>query len=372
MISSSRDAMVSIHNSWVCTSPTELREILITPQEDLLTTEAGLDHPSSSALCEPVRLERAEESSPCVITMLCRPDSGAVISSVQIVSEARTVEVYSLCGDYCGTSRGEEDPRWQQSSGEEKRLFYRNRLVLESPLASCEVKLLSLGGRSVVEIRQVAVGLQFCPGAEFGHGPGTGIDLHRVQAMMKEMGTTLSPGAQNLMEMVQFQQKNKADILGGFLPLLMSGGGGGVLSCLAKRTSRDVGPDGTRLPPGAQSGTFSAIESSPSDAVAGVQGGNQSPVSPDLLPMLQSVCGQVTQLRLDALTSPEKRTNGEREDPVCCGGLEKVLEKVVEKRMQDLENRLKEHMDSRLDALQQRLELTLHQMALFANTSKPQ
>lgn len=92
----------------------------------------------------------------------------------------------------------------------------------------------------------------------------------------------------------------------------MSGGGGGVLSCLAKRTSRDVGPDGTRLPPGAQSGTFSAIESSPSDAVAGVQGGNQSPVSPDLLPMLQSVCGQVTQLRLDALTSPEKRTNGER------------------------------------------------------------
>lgn len=56
-------------------------------------------------------------------------------------------------------------------------------------------------------IRQVAVGLRFCPGAEFRPGPGTGIDLHRVQAMMQEMGTTLSPGAQNLMEMVQFQQK---------------------------------------------------------------------------------------------------------------------------------------------------------------------
>lgn len=65
--------------------------------------------------CEPVFLERAEESSPCVITLLCRPDSGAVITSLQIVSEARTVEVYSLSGDYCGTSRGEEDPRWQRS-----------------------------------------------------------------------------------------------------------------------------------------------------------------------------------------------------------------------------------------------------------------
>ncbi|KAK3529376.1 hypothetical protein QTP70_029485 [Hemibagrus guttatus] len=363
-MSSSIDAVVSTHTSWVCTSSTELREILITPQEDLLTTEAGLD-PSPSALCEPVRLERAEESSPCVITLLCRPDSGAVISSIQIVSEARTVEVYSLSGDYCGTSRGEEDPRWQQSSDEEKRLFYRSCLVLESPLASCEVKLLSLGGRSAVGIRQVAVGLRFCPGAEFRPGLGAGIDLQRVRAMMEEMGTTLSPGAQNLMEMVQFQQKNKADVLGGFLPLLMAGGGAGMLSCLAKRAS-DVGPDGTRAPTGPQSGTFSANQSSPSDAVAGVQGGNQSPVSPDLLPMLQSVCGQVTQLRLDALTSPEKRTNGERED------LEKVLEKVVEKRMQDLENRLKKHMDSRLDALQQRLELTLHQLALLTNTPNPQ
>lgn len=90
------------------------------------------------------------------------------------------------------------------------------------------------------------------------------------------------------------------------------GGAGGMLSCLAKRASGEVGPDGTRAPTGPQSGTFSANQSSSSDAVAGVQGGNQSPVSPDLLPMLQNVCGQVTQLRLDALTSPEKRTNGER------------------------------------------------------------
>lgn len=56
-------------------------------------------------------------------------------------------------------------------------------------------------------VRQVAVGLRFRPGAELQPDPTSGIDLHRVRAMMEEMGTTLSPGAQNLMEMVQFQQK---------------------------------------------------------------------------------------------------------------------------------------------------------------------
>lgn len=358
VMSSSRDAVVSTHTSWVCTSRTELREILLTPQEDLLSTD-----PPSDDLCEPVLLERAEESSPCLITLLCRPDSGVVISSVQLVSEARTLEVYSLSGDYCGTSRGEK-----VESSDEERIFYRSHLVLENPLPSYEVKLLSLSGRPVVGIRQMVVGLRFLPGDKVRPGPGASIDFHCVQTMMEEMGTTLSPGAQNLLEMVQFQQKNKAEVLGGFLPLLMGGGGsvgGGALACLARQAARDVGSDGTRAPTGPQSGTFS-------DAVTGAPGGNQSLVSPDLLPVLQSVCGQVTQLRLDALSSPEKRNNGQREDHVFLGGLEKVLEKVVEKRMQDLENRLKEHMDSRMDALQQRLDLTLGQLALVTSTPNTQ
>ncbi len=48
---------------------------------------------------------------PCVITLLCTPNSASVISSLQIVSEARTIEMYSLSGDYCGTCRGEEVQR---------------------------------------------------------------------------------------------------------------------------------------------------------------------------------------------------------------------------------------------------------------------
>ena len=36
---------------------------------------------------------------------------------------------------------------------------------------------------------------------------GPGINMEQVQCLVEEMGTSLSPGAQNLMEMVHFQQK---------------------------------------------------------------------------------------------------------------------------------------------------------------------
>lgn len=36
---------------------------------------------------------------------------------------------------------------------------------------------------------------------------GPGIDMKQVQSLVNEMGTSLSPGAQNLMDMVQFQQQ---------------------------------------------------------------------------------------------------------------------------------------------------------------------
>ena len=47
------------------------------------------------------------------------------------------------------------------------------------------------------------------PGPDLGLGLGLGqsIDMERVQSMVQEMGTSLSPGAQSLMDMVQIQQK---------------------------------------------------------------------------------------------------------------------------------------------------------------------
>lgn len=56
-------------------------------------------------------------------------------------------------------------------------------------------------------IAHVGVGLETLKERQGGPTLDPGIDLQRVQAMMEEMGTALSPGAQNLMELVQSQQK---------------------------------------------------------------------------------------------------------------------------------------------------------------------
>ena len=65
-------------------------------------------------------------------------------------------------------------------------------------------QLLSLAGRSSVLVGRIIVGLQ---PLQPSPARGPGIDLQQVQCLVEEMGTSLSPGAQNLMDMVQFQQK---------------------------------------------------------------------------------------------------------------------------------------------------------------------
>lgn len=354
---SSKDGLISANSSWPCSSQKQLSDVLSTTLDNKLNDTQWFQHDRNEAVC----LERAEEDSSCVVTLQCSPGSAAAISSLQVVSEARTIEVYSLSGEYCGTCRGEEVQISHTNGSEEERHFYRKNLILESPALSCEVKLLSLGGRSSVSVAHVCVGLETLKGRQGGPRVDPGIDLQQVQAMMEEMGTTLSPGAQNLLELVQCQQKNKSDMLNGFIPLLM---GGGALSCLSRgggASSAEGVESGPNLPSGLEQLLSASNQNQIPTAMSALLNSESATVSPDLLPMLQSVCGQVTQLRLEEATSPERKKNGEREGHICCGGFEKILETVVEKRMDEMERRLKEHLDLRLDALQQRLEITLQQ-----------
>ncbi|KTF74859.1 hypothetical protein cypCar_00043506 [Cyprinus carpio] len=356
-MSSSEDGVIFARSSWQCSSQKQLSDVLTATQDNSPNDDCRVEHDR----CDPVCLERAEEGSPCVLRLLCTPHPASVISSLQVISEARTIEVYSLSGEYCGTCRGEEVQKSHTDGSEDKRHFYKNHLLLENPVASCEIKLLSLGGRSSVAITHVGVGLETPKDRQGGPSVHPGIDLQRVQTMMEEMGTTLSPGAQNLMELVQCQQKNKSDMLSGFIPLLM---GGGALSCLSRGGGASSSA-GAESGPNPLSGLGQLLSSSNHDqipsAMSALLSTDTGTINPDLLPVLQSVCGQVTQLRLEEVTSPERKKNGEREGHICCGGFEKILETIVEKRMDEMERRLKEHLDLRLDALQQRLEITLQQ-----------
>uniref|UniRef100_A0A8C2WWA1 Uncharacterized protein n=1 Tax=Cyclopterus lumpus TaxID=8103 RepID=A0A8C2WWA1_CYCLU len=236
----------------------------------------------------PVLLEQTEDGSPCLLTLRCASCSPAAISRLLVVSEARTMEAYDQTGEYCGTVRGERSDGVQP-----------DRCAATSP----EPSLLSLGGRSSVLVCRVVVGLQALQPAA-ARGPG--IDMQQVQCLVEEMGTSLSPGARNLMDMVHFQQKNQTGSLGGFLPLLM---GGGVLSALAQ------GANVTQPQPAdsRNGSSSSSSSSSSSDLLVSASGaqlaemmsrllrghGQAATSGPELLPVLQSLCGQVTKLRLD-------------------------------------------------------------------------
>uniref|UniRef100_M4AIL2 Si:rp71-19m20.1 n=1 Tax=Xiphophorus maculatus TaxID=8083 RepID=M4AIL2_XIPMA len=355
--------------AWVCqTEGHQLADILhlvhLSSREDD-DEEEDLSHSDKETDdVAPVLLEQVEEGSPCVLTLSCRTASSVAISSLTVVSEARTMEVYNQLEEYCGTVRGLKDESIQSESPE-RGPFYRKQLVFDYPSSACEVKLLSLAGRSSVLIRRVVLRLQELQ-PTMPRGPG--IDLQQVQNLVEEMGTSLSPGAQNLLDMVQFQQKNQTGSLGGFLPLLM---GGGAFSALAG----GVGMSYPRhLPLSLQPSAYSAslrLEPSPfqfsGEPVNHTQleemmshflkgRSHVQALSPELLPMLQSVCGQVTQLRLD---NTEAATNLSELCPLCS-----ELDSVMERRLEEMERRLKEHMDRRLDALEQKLEKALLMAAL--------
>ncbi|XP_018522149.1 ATPase PAAT isoform X1 [Lates calcarifer] len=389
------DIAVKSGAAWVCHA--HLADVLLPvhiSNEDNHEEELSQSEKDKTNGCSPVLLEQTEEGSPCVLTVNCSPNAPAAISRLLVISEARTMELYNQMGEYCGTVRGDREESIQPDS-EDRGPFFRKQLILEHPSSACEVKLLSLAGRSSVLVCRVMVGLQPlqpCP----ARGPG--IDMQQVQCLVEEMGTNLSPGAQNLMDMVHFQQKNQTSSLGGFLPLLM---GGGAFSLLAQganispaaasnqpQPAESTPPVGFISPvdeaPPAQNGAMSngSTASSPDCTLSDVNTKNSvssdsgGPVShaqlaemmshflkgqghgqvlssgPELLPMLQSVCGQVTQLRLD-----DAAAAAEKENKLRNGSWE--LDSAMERRLEEMERRLKEHVDRRLDALEQKLEKAL-------------
>lgn len=389
------DIAVSSGAAWVCQAQGHhLCDILLPvhiSDEGHDTKEPSEGEKDVMNRCGPVLLEQIEKGSSCILTLVCSPASQAAISRLLVISEARTMEVYGQTGEYCGTGRGERDNSVQTESAD-RGPFYRKQLILEDPSTSCEVKLLSLAGRNSILVCCVVVGLQ---PLQPRPSSGPSIDMQRVQSLVEELGTSLSPGAQNLMEMVHFQQQNQSSSLGGFLPLLM---GGGALSALARGANISTAADGNQIKPVRhpvssakpandaspdQSGEFSdrCASSSPGLSLSGFntestassesggllnhtqltemmsnflkgQGRDQLLSStPEFLPMLQSVCGQVTQLRLDVAAAAEKEKNTRN------GTWE--LDPAMERHLEEMERRLKEHIDHRLDALEQKLEKVL-------------
>ncbi|XP_034049553.1 ATPase PAAT [Thalassophryne amazonica] len=376
------DIAVQYGAAWVCQSQgCHLADVLLPVHASNKDDDKELAWTDGDATnCwVPVLLEQTEEGSPCVLTVCCSStpsdSTPSAISRLLVVSEARTMEVYDQTGNYCGTVRGVRDDSIQMESTD-RGPFYRKQLILEHPSTSCDLKLLSLAGRSSVVVGRVVVGLQTLQPRPVC---GASINMQQVQSLVDEMGTSLSPGAQNLMDMVHFQQKNQTGSLGNFLPLLVGGGpfcartqgvgvspsdiqndvhaadsrlGSGTPTNGAQPAQTGVTPDGSNHTASCKSGdpmSHAHLVEMISHLLKG-QGRDQALCpSPEILPMLQSVCGQVTKLRIDDAAT----ANGTWE-----------LDAAMERHLDEMERRLKEHIDRRLDALEQHLEKALLRVLL--------
>ncbi|TFK07856.1 WD repeat-containing protein 96 [Platysternon megacephalum] len=197
--------------SWDCVSPSSpggLADTLrLLPEgasdgETLAPPECG-----ENAVVLERRLNDEKETS-CLLYLQCDPHGSEEIVCVGILSEARNMEVY-VGEEYCGTGRGQTVCTIQNDRND-KVTLYKKYLKLEYSTPSCRIKLLSIGERQRVLITKIVVQVKSVSAKSASDLPslGSSIDLDRVQTMVESMGSKLSPGAQQLMNMVRLQQKN--------------------------------------------------------------------------------------------------------------------------------------------------------------------
>lgn len=340
------------------------------------------------------------DEKPCFLYLRCDPNGGEEIVSVGILSSARNMEVY-LGEEYCGTSRGKTVCSDLDDS-EHKIIFYKKYLKLESSSHACKVKLLSFGEKQCVFISKIVVQLRRVSTNSSTSPPALGsrIDLQRVQTLMEAMGSKLSPGAQQLMNMVKFQQQNCVPI-GEQLQSVLGNTGykrmidlqSSVASGASDKSPSTPFPFRTGLtsgtltedlnayvdkspqPPGGGNTTNlkeynlvpqnrSLLESDLRNAVSSFlpkKASDDSNVpNSELLPFLQNLCSQVNHLRVGRNTKWQEGITkaGEgvvgvamEEQPVCT-----YLEKILTKNMELLEKKLVDYIDQRIYRLQEHMD----------------
>ncbi|XP_034994302.1 ATPase PAAT [Zootoca vivipara] len=346
--------------------------------------------------------------APCLLYLHCDPHGSEEIIGLGIVSEARNMEVY-VGDEYCGTGRGAKVFTGQHDSKNDQVSLYQKSLKLECSAASCKIKLLSIPGKQRVLVSKIIVQVKpVCmnPVPDIA-ALGSGIDLGKVQTIVESMGSKLSPGAQQLLDMVVFQQKNGLPF-GGKLQNVFGKNGFGfennhTIDGLKKVV--DIGrldhlPNGLSLPrahaaagmameelkrhadmnkqipnaenvcetPGLQAPQPSAVLSQ-NDFKGLVSSflqeqGSEKPNAHNsmlLLPLLQTVCGQVNQLRIDERNKHCENKSASEEDGIQTLGLEQQpvflhMEKVIARNMDLMEKRLMDHIDLRMQKLQEHLD----------------
>ncbi|XP_027695579.1 uncharacterized protein C10orf88 homolog [Vombatus ursinus] len=338
-----------------------------------------------------------EDESSCFLYLKCNPHRCEEIVSLGILSQARNMEVYAR-EEYCGTGRG-ESVCTVQHNGENEITLYKKYLKLECPSDCCKIKLLSFGDKQSIFVSKIVVQVRAVSANSSTSFPAVGsrIDLDRVQTMMESMGSKLSPGAQQLMNMVRFQQRNCIPLeeqlqclLGKKEPAVF--GDERMLDGLHKSsttpfhfksglTSGAINEDikayidkNTELPARGNIPDLEEYKSTQQNSILPENdlkfvvsswlqkkaNDNSNIPSSELLPFLQNLCSQVNHLRVGDKNKPQGNSTkpnegivsiGVEQQPVCS-----YLEKIISKNMELMEKKLMDYIDQRMYKLQEHID----------------
>ncbi|KAM6306005.1 ATPase PAAT [Aegotheles albertisi] len=341
--------------------------------------------------------------------------------SVGVLSEARNMEVYAG-EEYCGTGRGESLGAARAPGETEEVTLYKKYLRFECPADSCRIKLLSIGDKQRVLISKIIVQVTTVsakPATDFP-SLGSSIDLDRVQTIMESMGSKLSPGAQQLMDMVRCQQKNSLPLgdklnwifgknsdLGG--DHARDGLHSAAIQTLLGQSASEPLPVKSHLPSetvcedlkiGGDLNTEVSEQGNASDserlstqqnavdlrsyfkAMGSLHMQEQASGTPNvanpqvLLPFLQNLCSQVNHLRLKDGSGHFGRNAVTKEEGIQCVGVEQqpicsYLEKIISKNMDLMEKKLMDYIDHQIQALQAHIDNKMVLLMDLVQNSKP-
>ncbi|XP_071605733.1 ATPase PAAT [Heliangelus exortis] len=399
--------------SWSCEPPDGLARAVC-----LQRSEGGGEESTEAVVVE--RRAGGGSDSACVLQLECRPPGAGEMVSVGILSEARNMEVY-VGEEYCGTGRGESIGTSRGTGESEEVTLYKKYLKFECPAASCRIKLLSIGDKQRVLISKIIVEVKTVSAKLATDFPplGSSIDLNRVQTIMESMGSKLSPGAQQLMDMVRCQQKNSLPLgdklnwifgknsdfggdhaidglCGAALQSSLDQSASDPLPVRNNLTSEAVREDlkmsydlNTQIP---KRGNISGFERLPTHQntvdlgnyvkIMGSlhmqeQGGETPNVARAqvLLPFLQNLCSQVNHLRLRdgekhfgkaVIKEEDVQCVGAEQQPICS-----YLEKIISKNMDLMEKKLMDYIDQQIQALQTHIDNKMVLLMDLVQNSKP-
>lgn len=339
-----------------------------------------------------------QDGNPCFLYLRCDPNGEEEIDSVGLLSSARNMEVY-VGEEYCGTSRGSSVCTMLDGSEHDKIILYKKYLKLEPSTHACKIKLLSFGEKQCVFIGKVVVHMRPISASSSLGSPALGsrIDLDKVQTMMESMGSKLSPGAQQLMNMVRFQQQNCISIgeqlqsvLGstGYTHMITLQSSSGALDKLSSTpfpfrtglTSANMTEnlktfiDKSTQPPDEGNTTNheeckivsqnhclkNDLKNAVSSFLPKKASDNSNISSSELLPFLQNLCSQVNHLRVGHNAKSQEHTSKPHEgvvgvtmeeQPICS-----YLEKILSKNMELMEKKLMDYIDQRIYKLQEHID----------------